>query len=71
MEICVPKPEKHHELVGGSVTWVNANGQIRVRKIYMVFHDGKSDTVTLTVRPHGEPQPSADAVFTLKRKLFK
>ncbi len=71
MEISVPKPEKHVELAGGSVIWTNATGQIRVRKIHMVFHDGNSNTVVLVVRAHGEPQPSADTVFTLKRKIYE
>ena len=71
MEISVPKPEKHHELAGGSVIWTNTDGRIRVRKIHMVFHDGNPNTVVLIVRAHGEPQPSADTVFTLKRKTFE
>ncbi len=71
MEISVPKPEKHHELAGGSVIWTNAAGRIRVRKIRMVFPDGNPNTVILIVRAHGEPQPSADTVFTLKRKIYE
>lgn len=71
MNISIPKPEKHHELAGGSVTWVNANGRIRVRKILTVYHDGVSDVIILGVRADGEPQPGPDTAFTFKRNIFE
>lgn len=71
MNITVPKPEKHHELAGGSVIWTNTNGRIRVRKIRTVFHDGVSDTIILGVRGHGEPQPGPGTKFTFKRNIFE
>lgn len=71
MNISVPKPEKHHELAGGSVTWINANGRIRVCEILTVYHDGVSDHIILGFHADDEPQPSADTVFTLKRKTFE
>lgn len=71
MEISVPKPEKHHELAGGSVSWVNANGRKRIRRIRWILPGETPDTIILSVRKRREPQPELGTVFTLERKLFE